>query len=1187
MAEAVVILAFVGKAVASSVITNLVNRAFTKFDELRKSEGMKATKEKLDQNLPRIAAVLLAVDRGQIMDRNGALDKWLWQLRDAVEEAEDAIDQLDYYQLKEKVKYQADPHSACTTSIKKKMTKLINKHVPCIGNDSLGRLKKAVEGLNNAAAGVGPFLQLVNTLGNSSGGMNQTPADTGAMLTEAKVFGRDMEKDLILKWLSNPDGPEVSAFSIVGMGGLGKTTLARLIYNEIAVKKVLEFSLVVWVSVSDIFGTPDAKVIIRMILQDITQSSYDLNNLNTLQTSLKKKVETEKFLIIFDDVWQEGPETENQWKQIMAPLKFGQKGSKILLTTRMEVVANMMAKVMEGIRQKNNHLLLGGLEEHEFLKLFNKHIFGTENPTEHKNCQRLAKQVVKKLWGSPLAVRVMENLLNNRTDIQHWDQITKQDISNIQIDQNEIMASLKKSYHHLREEEQLCFRYCSLFPQDHKFKRDELIKMWIGSGLIQQSDSTQTLEESGAGYFDTLMRKSFFHASADSEDCYLMHDFMHEMAAFVSSGECLRTKTVSSERIPGTIRHICIIIHSLIAIKEISHLRHLQSLFVEFEGENPELADVKEFEKALKELKSLRLLRLTGNNLFELPKVVGDLIHLRYISVRQTSEKELNWLPKSISSLYHLKIMGFLAVSVNGVTKDKLYGMGNLISLQYLDVPPSVMEMIPRIGKLTSLQKLELFNSQEQGRNISELGSLNSISELQINSLEKLNDSEEANKAKIKEKERLRVLSLNWSSECTNSKMTLENLEPHNSIQKLHISGYTDASFPKWISNSIPNLTSLELRDCARCNTLPPLGKLLSLKYLLLSNFHELELIPAAFYGRIPGGGDTFPSLKELRISSMNILRKWEDIEGRRKFPRLEKLLIEGCPQLTTLPTLPVSISNLEIKNSGLQTLPMGIESLKKLRLVGCQMLLFNQTQHNGLPSSLEELIIQGFCDDTSLVSSLRNLVTLTRLELTSCSNITSLPQEDVFFKLVSLCEICIQKCTKLSSFGGLGALTSLKVLRLSGCSNLVTIPLPQSPSDLDSEEPNLEIQQLHIDHISLLLQKPLKSVCQVKKLHILDNHQPESLPKQWLEDCTSLEEIEIGNAGALKGLPSNFDELLPGLKKLVMHQANLFESLPNLPPSLSDLVITGCNDTFKQKYKKDTGSNWYELTDVTTVIVL
>ncbi|KAJ3700325.1 hypothetical protein LUZ61_004030 [Rhynchospora tenuis] len=847
MAEAVVILAFVGKAVASSVITNLVNRAFTKFDELRKSEGMKATKEKLDQNLPRIAAVLLAVDRGQIMDRNGNLDKWLWQLRDAVEEAEDAIDQLDYYQLKEKAKHQADPHSVGTTSIKK-MTKLINKHVPCIGDDSLGRLKKAVEGLNNAATGVGPFLQLVNTLGNSSGGINQTHADTGAMLTEAKVFGRDMEKHLILKWLSNHDGPEVSAFSLVGMGGLGKTTLARLIYNEIADKKVLEFSLVVWVSVSDIFGTPDAKVIIRMILQDITQSSYDLNNLNTLQTSLKKKVETEKFLIIFDDVWQDGPQAENQWKQIMAPLKFGQKGSKILLTTRMEVVANMMAKVMEGTAQKNNHLLLGGLEENEFLKLFNKHVFGTENPTEYKNCQRLAKQVVKKLWGSPLAVRVMESLLNNHTDIQYWDQITKQDISNIQINQNEIMASLKKSYHHLREEEQQCFRYCSLFPQDHKFKRDELIKMWIGSGLIQQSDSTQTLEESGAGYFDTLVRKSFFHVRADSEDCYLMHDFMHEMAAFVSSGECLRTKTVSSERIPGTIRHVCITIQSLIAIKEISHLRHLQSLFIEFDGEKPELADVKEFEKALKKLKSLR-----------------------------------------------------------------------------------------------------------------------------------------------------------------------------------------DVTFPKWISNSIPNLTSLELRDCARCNTLPPLGKLLSLKYLSLSNFHELELIPVAFYGRIPGGGDAFPSLKELRIR----------------------------------------------------------------------------------------------------------------------------------------------------------ALTSLKVLRLSGCNNLVTIPLPQSPSDADSEKPNLEIQELHIDHISLLLQEPLKSICQVKKLLILNNHQPESLPKQWLENCTSLEEIEVGNACALKGLFSNLDELIPDLKKLVMHQAGLIISLPNLPPSLSDLVITGCNDTFKQKYKKDTGSNWYELADVTTVVIL
>lgn len=102
MAE-MVILTYVGKAVASRVITHLVNRAFTKFDEYRKAEGMTATKEKLERNLPHVQAVLLAVDRGQIKDQNAGLDDWLWQLRDAVEEAKDAIDELDYLNLKEKV----------------------------------------------------------------------------------------------------------------------------------------------------------------------------------------------------------------------------------------------------------------------------------------------------------------------------------------------------------------------------------------------------------------------------------------------------------------------------------------------------------------------------------------------------------------------------------------------------------------------------------------------------------------------------------------------------------------------------------------------------------------------------------------------------------------------------------------------------------------------------------------------------------------------------------------------------------------------------------------------------------------------------------------------------------------------------------------------------------------------------
>lgn len=1065
--------------------------------------------------------------------------------------------------------------------------------MPVKSDESLKRLTNAVERLSKAAADVSPFLQVVNTMGNSSDTVNQNNAETGAMLTEAKVFGRDKEKQLILKWLSSPNSSDVSAFSIVGMGGLGKTTLARLVYNEIADKEVPNFSPVLWVSVSDIFGTPDAKLIIRKILQDITQTSHNLDNLNTLQTSLKREVVTKKFLLIFDDVWRDDPEAENQWKQIMAPLKCGQKGSRILVTTRLEVVANMMAKVMEGSGEKNNRLLLGGLEEHEFLKLFNKQVFGAENPEEHKNLQRLAKQVVKKLKGSPLAVKVIDNLLDNRTDIHHWDQITKQDISKILIDKNGIIATLKLSYHHLSEDVQQCFRYCSLFPQDYKFKRDELIKMWIGSGLIQVPQLRNTLrpEDFGVEYFDTLVRKSFFHVSADSMDCYLMHDFMHEMAVFVSSGECLRTNNVSSEIIPKTIRHLSIIVHSLLAIKEITHLEHLQSLFIEFKGQKPRQADMKEFEKALKKLKCLRLLNLIGENLFELPKAVGDLIHLRYISLQQTSEKELDWLPKSTYRLYHLEIMGFVACGVHDLTKVKLHGMSDLISLRHLHIPSSVMEILTGIGKLSSLQKLELFNSPEAVRKMGELGGLKNLSELRINSLDKLKDPEEAKDAKMKEKDSLRLLALNWSGECMNSKLTLVNLEPHNHLQKLHISGYGDDNFPNWITNSIPMLVSLELSDCAKCNTLPPLGKLRSLEYLLLSNFPELEQISSAFYGRISGGGDAFPSLKELKILRMNKLEKWVDIEGRRKFPRLEKLVIEGCPQLTALPTLPVSLRILEIKNSELQTLPMGIEFLRKLRLVGCEMLLANQTRQSCLPSSLKELIIEECGDDMSLVCSIQNLVSLTHLELSSCCNITSLPQEDIFLNLASLREVCIQTCTKLSSLGGLGLLSSLRFLKLSGCDNLVTVSLNKSPSDtysaeLNQVQPTLKIEELHIDHCSLLLLEPLNSLCRVEKLYILDNYQPESLPKQLLENCTSIKEIEIGNSCALKGLPPNLDKLI-GLKKLVMNRAGLIESLPDLPTSLSDLVITGCNDAFKQRYKKDIGSHWYELADVTTVIIL
>ncbi|XP_020082624.1 disease resistance protein RGA2-like [Ananas comosus] len=678
-------LAFVAQSAASVVIEKLIGAAVSFVGEC--GAGLNAMQDeiqRLRQAFPRIRAILTFVEEGQTVTtkQNEGLDAWLWQLRDAVDQAEDVLDEMEYYELEKAVQAGDNKvRQGTELNLKWKFTEFADN---IFGNDdTLKRLREAVKALDHVAAGSEPLLQLVTQLYNSDVKRQQedeirNARETSSFLTEDTICGRDTEKERIVEWLTKPasDEPENiasafikirirMAFAIVGMGGLGKTTLAQFIYHD---KKVRQcFDLVLWVCVSDQF---DVAVLTRKILEAANvRDSLGDKTLNTIQEILKEKLISKKFLLVLDDVWAD--KKFLQWKSLVSPLKFGRHGSKILLTTRMDSVADTVASVL---RCKKESLTLTGLEKVDFMRLFNTHAFAGTNIDDHGNLKLIGEQIAKKLGGCPLAAKILGGCLNSCMNEKYWTRILNENFLNLQESEDNIMMILRLSYHRLPTSLQICFRYCSIFPKDHLFGKNELVRMWIGSGLIKQPmHEKRSLEDMGEEYLNHLARKSLFDIHL-SPGFYVMHDLLHDLAQLVSSGECLGIEDDGSRDIPETIRHLYVTREPVNKVNPlmISHLKNLRTLIIH-------LADsfsVVDFNKVLKDLKSLRFLEVTAAD-YKFPDEVGKLIHLRYLSLSSWSdrENEISILPQSACRLYHLEVMRLPALTIDDSTLD---GMSNL-----------------------------------------------------------------------------------------------------------------------------------------------------------------------------------------------------------------------------------------------------------------------------------------------------------------------------------------------------------------------------------------------------------------------------------------------------------------------------------------------------------------------------
>ena len=271
-----------------------------------------------------VKAVLNDAEAKQIA--NSDVKDWVDELKDAVYDAEDLLDEITTEALR--CEMESDSHTTATQ---------VPNIIPALLNLSDEGIESRVKGITETLV---VLAKRIAVLGLKEGvGENLSERwPTTSLVDESKVYGRDDNKEKIVDFLlsRNASGNKIGVIALVGIGGIGKTTLAQLAYNDRRVEEC--FDLKAWVCVSDEF---DLVKITKTIVEEIDKS-FDINNLNMLQLKLKERLNRKKFLIVLDDVWDEN---YNNWDRLQTPFTVGLPGSKIIVTTRSDKVASVMRSV--------------------------------------------------------------------------------------------------------------------------------------------------------------------------------------------------------------------------------------------------------------------------------------------------------------------------------------------------------------------------------------------------------------------------------------------------------------------------------------------------------------------------------------------------------------------------------------------------------------------------------------------------------------------------------------------------------------------------------------------------------------------------------------------------------------------------------------------------------------------------
>ncbi|XP_037446405.1 disease resistance protein Pik-2-like [Triticum dicoccoides] len=477
------------------------------------------------------------------------------------------------------------------------------------------------------------------------------------------------------------DDKSLKVFSIVGFGGLGKTTLAMEVCRQLD----KEFPRQAMVSVPQAFaGEKDVKGLLVRVLQQIlkekqpngNQLHVDRMDVDDLSKKIKELLKQTRCLIVVDDVW-----SLSSWEAIRGRLAENNCGSRIILTTRIDEVAKA-ASVSEYFV---HHMKTLELEASQ--KLFVQRVFGsTDCPSELKV---FMDTILKRCGGLPLAIVSIASLFGSYRSaegIEMWERVSRSIGSQLENHPNleGMRRLLALSYDYLPHHLKACMLYLSIFPEDYVIAKDRLLYRWIAEGLVTEKRGL-TLLEVAEEYFNELISRNMIQL----DKCLHMDFGLGEVEV-----EGLRVHDMILEVMVSKSQEYGLgkLLDSLgefklLRVLDLNDCRALQ---------NKHMRDVCR-------LYLLRFLSLRGTHISVMPHKVGNLEHLEILDIKNTGIGV--GLPRTVAKLSKLEC---LRCSTWLLPR----GLGNMKSLRILDTGildgDNVQLVTQEIGKMAQLQEIRI-----------------------------------------------------------------------------------------------------------------------------------------------------------------------------------------------------------------------------------------------------------------------------------------------------------------------------------------------------------------------------------------------------------------------------------------------------------------------------------------------